>query len=88
MPPSAHLKIKVMRSLVVFVACLTLYITASSAAQATGASIMFSRSLSSSTTQVTLSGKGFGMRKTITINVAFPGDPLNKRFHDWLQPAT
>ena len=88
MPTFSRFKIKVMRLLVIFVACLMLYITASSAVRATGASITFSRSLSSSTVQVTLSGKEFGVRKTITISVAFPGDLSNKRFHDWLQPST
>jgi len=86
----SHFKMKILRSLVVLIACLALYITASSVAHATSASITISRSSTPTTTQVTVSGTGFGVREMITISVDLPGKHLNpdKRYHDWLRPAT
>jgi len=83
-------KMKIIRSLVVLIACLALYITASSVAHATSASITISRSSTPTTTQVTVSGTGFGVREMITISVGLPGKHLypDKRYHDWLRPAT
>ena len=83
-------KMKIIRSLVALIACLMLYITASSVAQATSAGVTISRTSTPTTTQVTVSGTGFGVRESITISVALPGKhPYpDKRFHDWLQPAT
>ncbi len=35
-------------------------------------------------------GTGFGVREMITISVGLPGKHLypDKRYHDWLRPAT
>ena len=86
----SRFKVNIIRSLVIFVVCLALYITASSVAQATSASITISRSSTPTTTQVTVGGTGFGVREMITISVDLPGKHLNpdKRYHDWLRPAT
>ena len=87
-PTSSRFKITLKRLFIVSVVCLTLFITASSMAQATSASITFSPSSSSSTMELRVSNKGFDIRETITISVAFPGDLSNRRYHDWLRPAT
>ncbi len=67
---------------IVFVMCFTFFIT-----QTTNTSFTLSTTSSALTMEVRVSDRGFSMRETITINVAFPDDRLNKRYHDWLQPV-
>src|SRR2546421_6705276 len=53
----SRFKMKIICSLVVLIACLALYTSASSVAHATSASITISRSSTTSTTQVMVSGR-------------------------------
>lgn len=78
----SHFKILLRRLFIVFVICFTFFIT-----QTTNANFMLSTTSSALTMEVRVSDRGFSMRETITISVAFPDDPLNKRYHDWLQPC-
>src|SRR5437868_14034167 len=60
-------KVNSMRSLVVFVVCLMLSISASSIALAAGPSIKLSPKYGPPTSSVKVSGTGFGMNEPVTI---------------------
>ena len=81
-PLLSRFEILLRRLFIVFVVCFTFFIT-----QTTNASFTLSTTSSALTMEVRVSDRGFSMRETITINVAFPDDLLNKRYHDWLQPV-
>ena len=67
MSPSTPLKASIMRSLIVFVACLAFFISASPIALAAGASIKLSPTSGPPTSKVTVSGTGFGASETVAI---------------------
>lgn len=79
----SRFKILLRRLFIVFVMCFTFFIT-----QTTNASFTLSTTSSALTMEVRVNDRGFSMRETITISVAFPDNLLNKRYHDWLQPGT
>src|SRR2546421_313482 len=67
MSPSTPLKASITRSLIVLVACLAFFISASPIALAAGASIKLSPTSGPPTSKVTVSGTGFGASETVAI---------------------
>src|SRR5437588_8514731 len=64
---SSGFKVNIVRSLIAFVVCLMLSISASSMALAAGASIKLSPTSGPPTSKVTVSGTGFGASEKVTI---------------------